>query len=465
GFHHSVLSDFRDRLLEEDGRADRLLDLTLALLKEAGLVRERTTQRTDSTHVLAAVRGLTRLELVTEAVRAALEELARTAGHALAGLVDDDRGRRYGRPVRLGKNPARPKTRMNEAGADARRLLEHLAASHPELLRGPRVQALRQVVVQNYHRDPAGRLRWRGDEGDSGLPPSAVRIVSPYDLTARYARRGQVTRWTGYLAHVTETCAEDGPNVITDVATMPATSADTAAVSGIHARLERRGLLPADHLVDGGYTSLVHMERAGRVHRVTLTGPLPGNPTRQHRTRDGYARDDFRAGYDRREVTCPQGQVSSSWHGPYPTSSPDAAPLIVAKFTRAQCQPCPARAACTTSGDGKRTVGFPPRELYELQIRNRADQQDPAWHKRYAVRSGIEGTVCEFACGHGMRHCRYRGQPKAHLQHVLTAIAVNIERLSQLPPGENPAPRPPTAFQDYLDQHDIQRLRSWRAVS
>ena len=127
GFHHSVLGDFRDRLLV-DGRADRLLDLALARLKEAGLVRERTAQRTDSTHVLAAVRDLTRLELVTEAVRAALEELARTACHALEGLVDDEWGRRYGRPVRLGKNPTRPKTRINEAGADARRLLEHLAA-------------------------------------------------------------------------------------------------------------------------------------------------------------------------------------------------------------------------------------------------------------------------------------------------------------------------------------------------
>jgi hypothetical protein len=64
-----------------------------------------------------------------------------------------------------------------------------------------------------------------------------------------------------------------------------------------------------------------------------------------------------------------------------------------------------------------------------------------------------------------MRHCRYRGEPRAHLQHVLTAIAVNIERLSHLQPGESPSPRPLTAFQDYLDQHDIKRLRSWRAVS
>ena len=465
GFHHSVLGDFRDRLLEEEGRADRLLDLALARLKDAGLVRERTTQRTDSTHVLAAVRGLTRLELVTEAVRAALEEIARTAAHALEGLVDDDWGRRYGRPVRLGKNPARPKTRMNDAGTDARRLLEHLAAGYPDLLRGPQVQALRQIMVQNYYWDASGRLRWRDDEGDAGLPPSAGRIVSPCDPAARYSRRGQVTRWTGYLAHVTETCADDSPNVITDVATMPATSDDRQALTGIHGRLARRGLLPARHLAGGGYTSLVHMERAGRVHQVSLTGPLPGNPTRQGRTRNGYARGDFRTGYDRREVTCPQGQVSKGWHGPYPTSSPDAAPLIVARFTKKQCQPCPARAACTTSGDGKRTVGFPPRELYDLQIRNRADQQDPAWHKRYAVRSGIEGTVCEFTRGHGMRHCRYRGQPKAHLQHVLTAIAVNIERLSRQPSDEGTARRPPTAFQDYLDQHDIQRLRSWRAVS
>jgi transposase len=465
GFHFSVLGDFRDRLLEEEGRADRLLDLALARLKEAGLVRERTTQRTDSTHVLAAVRDLTRLELVTEAVRAALEELARTAGHALEGLAGDDWGRRYGRQVRLGKNPSRPKTRMNQAGADGCRLLEHLAAGFPGLLRGPGVEALRQVLVQNYHWDASGRLRWRDDEGGAGLPPPAARIVSPYDPAARCARRGQVTRWAGYLAHVTETCSGDGPNVITDVATMPATSADSAAVAGIHARLERRGLLPADHLTDGGYTSLIHMERAGREHQVTLTGPLPGNRTRQHRDQGGYARDNFRVDYDRREVTCPQGQVSKGWHGPCPTSSPDAAPLIVARFTRGQCQPCPVRAACTTSRDGARNVGFPPRELYDLQLRNRADQQDPAWHKRYAVRSGIEGTICELANGHGMRHCRYRGQPKAHLQHVLTAIAVNIERLSQIPPGHSASPRPPTAFQDYLDRHDIKRLRSWRGAS
>ncbi|MEV0403078.1 hypothetical protein [Actinoallomurus sp. NPDC050550] len=171
-------------------------------------------------------------------------------------------------------------------------------------------------MVQNYHRDAAGRLRWRTEE-DGGLPPSSVAIVSPYDVTARYARRGQITRWRGFLAHVTETCTRDGVNVITDVATTSATTDDAQALPGIHTRLSRRGLLPAEHLVDGGYTSfLVHLEHAARQHQVTVAGPLPANPTRQHRKNDGFGRDDFHIDFDRPQVTCPQGQVSAGWHGP-----------------------------------------------------------------------------------------------------------------------------------------------------
>jgi hypothetical protein len=77
------------------------------------------------------------------------------------------------------------------------------------------------------------------------------------------------------------------------------------------------------------------------------------------------------------------------------------------------------------------------------------------------------GTVCELVHGHGMRRCRYHDQAKAHLQHVFTAIAVNIERPSAgLLPDDDPSPsRPPTALQNYLDHRGIPRLRSWRAVS
>ena len=462
GFHFSVLGDFRERLLEE-GRADRLLDLALARLKEAGLVRERTAQRTDSTHVLAAVRDLTRLELVTEAVRAALEEVARTAGHALEGLVDDEWGRRYGRPVRLGKNPARPKTRMNEAGRTPASCWSTWPPAARTCCTGPR-------------RRPCGRSWRRITTGTplAGCAGATMRVAAA--CRRRRPASSPPTTWPPATPAGARSPAgpATSPTSPRPAPTTPPTSSPTSPPCPPLAttRWPWRGSTPGwsagacsppSTWPTAATPPWTRMERAGREHQITLTGPLPGNRTRQHRVQEGYARDDFRIDYDRREVTCPQGQVSKGWHGPYPTSSPGAAPLIVARFTKEQCQPCPARAACTTSGDGKRTVGFPPRDLLELQLRNRTDQQDPAWRKRYAVRSGIEGTVCELARGHGMRHCR--GQPKAHLQHVLTAIAVNIERLSQIPPGESTAPRPPTAFQEYLDQHDIKRLRSWRAVS
>ncbi len=125
GFRHSVLTDFRDRLGQGD-RADHLLSLVLDRLREAGMIKERGRQRTDSTQVLSAARELTRLELVLEAVRAALEEASRDTPHVLDDLVDAAWATRYGRPVRLPAQPSHPVTRLKQAGADACRLLESL---------------------------------------------------------------------------------------------------------------------------------------------------------------------------------------------------------------------------------------------------------------------------------------------------------------------------------------------------
>ncbi|MFD8010487.1 transposase [Streptomyces sp. NPDC058955] len=105
GFHHSVLTDFRDRLCEDDN-ADQLLSLLLTRMREANMVAERGRQRTDSTQVLATARDLTRLELFLEAVRAALEEDAQRAPDILDGLVDAEWVTRYGRPVRLPSQPS-----------------------------------------------------------------------------------------------------------------------------------------------------------------------------------------------------------------------------------------------------------------------------------------------------------------------------------------------------------------------
>ncbi|MET9090294.1 transposase [Streptomyces sp. NPDC004237] len=76
------------------------------------------------------------------------------------------------------------------------------------------------------------------------------------------------------------------------------------------------------------------------------------------------------------------------------------------------------------------------------------------------------GTGLEFANGHGMRQCRYRSEEKAHVQHVLTAITVNLERIGvHLPSAPARQPRNPTALQGFLDWQHIPRPRSWRVAT
>lgn len=75
GFHFTLLHDFRQRLLTHHG-AQRLLDTFLQTCQARGWLKARGTQRTDSTHVVAAIRRLSDLTCVQEALRYALNQLS-----------------------------------------------------------------------------------------------------------------------------------------------------------------------------------------------------------------------------------------------------------------------------------------------------------------------------------------------------------------------------------------------------
>ncbi|MFE4296516.1 MULTISPECIES: transposase [unclassified Streptomyces] len=82
------------------------------------------------------------------------------------------------------------------------------------------------------------------------------------------------------------------------------------------------------------------------------------------------------------------------------------------------------------------------------------------------LRAATESMISEFVNGHGMRQCHYRNEDKAHVQHVLTAIAVNLERIDvQRPPAPDREPRKQTALQGFLDRQRITRPRSWRVAT
>ncbi|MFF3390126.1 transposase [Streptomyces sp. NPDC002669] len=110
-------------------------------------------------------------------------------------------------------------------------------------------------------------------------------------------------------------------------------------------------------------------------------------------------------------------------------------------FAPDDCRQCPVKTACTHSD--ARKVTFLPRGLYDIQSESRTGQQTQERLSRHPLRAAIESTISEFVNGHGMRQCRYRNQSKAHVQHVLTAIAVNLERIDvhlPTPPAHQPEP-------------------------
>src|SRR5258708_11689558 len=126
GFHYSVLSEFRTRLVE-GGVEQSLLDRLLERCKERGWLKVRGRQRTDSTHVLAAVKELNQLEIVGETLRHTLNVLATVAPEWLTQQVKPDWFERYAERLedyRLPKNKAERERLSARIGEDGYYLLD-----------------------------------------------------------------------------------------------------------------------------------------------------------------------------------------------------------------------------------------------------------------------------------------------------------------------------------------------------
>lgn len=204
GFDFTLLHDFRQRLLATNA-AQRLLDAFLAACKASGLIKVRGTQRTDSTHLLAAIRTLNRLECVLEAMRLVLNRLASVAPDWVRVTVPTDWYARYGaraETARLPKEATQRQALAEQIGQDGYALLEHLLASptSPQLRTLPAVEVLRRMWIQQFYRSTlpgATARRWRTSDEP---PPSALLIQSPYAVEARYGSKRDTT-WLGYKVH------------------------------------------------------------------------------------------------------------------------------------------------------------------------------------------------------------------------------------------------------------------------
>ena len=425
GFHFSVLAEFRARLVAK-GVEHLLLDTMLERFKARGLVKARGKQRTDSTHVLAAVHDLHLLELVGETLRAALDDLAAAAPDWLRAIARPVWFERYARRVEDYRLPKRREEREAlalEIGDDGFVLLEALdmPGAPAEARAVPMVETLRDVWRTHYAHGDDGRPRWRAG---SELPPVGERLQSPYDPEAHYSTKRQM-EWSGYKVHLTETCDEDAAHLVTHVTTCPAMEQDMTSTAAIHERLAAKGLLPAEHFVDSAYVDAGLLVSSQRDHGISLEGPVRG-VANQYARGPGFEQRDFAIDWDGKQVTCPRGKTSVTWRA----GRDDAgAARICAVFSRTDCGACADRTLCTPSKDARRSIYFHPQPEYEALNAARVRMHDPAWKKRYGVRAGIEGTLSQGVRAFGLRRSRYIGLAKTGLQQACTAAAMNVSRI------------------------------------
>ncbi|MCB0191914.1 MAG: IS1182 family transposase [Anaerolineae bacterium] len=421
GFEQSVLSKHRDRLLQS-GHEAQLLDDMLRQMQAAKLLQARGRQRTDSTHVLAQTRSLNRLELIGETLRQALNELARENPAWLVEQISPDWFELYGprfEQYRLPKEKKEQQALAEQMGRDGYHLLGAIDAAGT--LSGlPALQTLRQVWIQQFML-VEGQVHLRDQDN---CPPARQAIQTPYDLEARYSKKREIG-WTGYKVHLTETCDDDRPRLITNVETTPASTPDIELTQPIQAHLAQKELLPQEHLLDTGYVDAHGLVASQADYQVELVGPAPSDNSWQTQNQSGFEMTCFSIDWSAQQVTCPQGHRSVNW---YTYQNQRDLPYIIVQFSRADCAACPTRTQCTRAKNNPRQLGLRPQAEHTALQAARQYQTTDEFKQRYKLRAGIEGTISQGTRAFHLRRSRFIGLAKTHLHHLLVGAAINVTR-------------------------------------
>jgi transposase len=369
---------------------------------------------------------LSQLEQTAETMRAALNALAVADPDWLREHADPEWFERYGRRIedqRLPKGKEARKEYLETVGADGARLLARLDGPHaPRTLKTlGEVEILRRIWEQHYETNDA-EIRVLDPKE---MPEGAHRIESPYEVEARFSTKRSM-RWVGYKVHLTESCDEGLPHLITHVHTTAATATDVKQLVPIQDRLAANGVLPAEQLADSSYVCGSNLV-SSHARQIDLIGPAFKDNSWQARASEGFDVANFRIDWDNKTVSCPQERQSIRWSE---TETARGRSMIHIEFSPSDCLACPSRPSCTRARSLPRALTLQPKEEHEAIQSARKRQKSEEFASLYSDRAGIEGTFSQGVRAFGLREARYRGLRRTHLQEVATATAVNVGRIT-----------------------------------
>ncbi|WP_050783589.1 transposase [Methylobacterium nodulans] len=180
-------------------------------------------------------------------------------------------------------------------------------------------------------------------------------------------------------------------------------------ITPAHEALADKDLLPAQHLVDTGYTDAGLLIEARQRFGVDLIGPVRRDVRWRAQAGGRFAIAAFRIDWTAERVTCPRGVQSSSWS---PALDSRGTPGITVKFSRRDCQPCPDRVDCAGPSATRRLMSLRPQARHEALAQARQRQDTAAFAHLYAQRAGIEATLSLAVRRLGLRRARYAGLAK-----------------------------------------------------
>ena len=426
GFHPTTLVNFRNRLAES-GKARLALESCLESMRGAGYLKSCRAVRIDSTHLLARIADMSRLECVRETLRLALEFLAQ-----FGGVADWEPcfGRYADRnPEELRKaSPAGLAARMEAAGADTRDVLAKAGALGEAVSGAAPVALLRRVFGEQFEfRDGAVAQRRASQAGG---------VINPHDPEAQWCTKKTLGKdgWHGYKAQVCESvedaaCAKGEPtkSVVTAILVQPATGGDHGSVPGILA--DHRSAVgpecppPDEVIVDAGYVSAPALRKA-EAGGYALTGPMPAPPHSGSR----FGSDSFAVDIPGRVAVCPAGHASSECDRIDDAKYAQYGAKYYFAWPAKICSACPLREQCLSKKNKLARRALEVSEHHMTVQARRALCKTPEYRTRMRKRNAVEGTHSELVRGYGLRRCRYKGRSKTGLQAQFTATACNLRR-------------------------------------
>lgn len=419
GFHPSLLTQFRQRLLESS-RERMIFDTVLDLLTTHGWVSRRSRQRLDSTHVCGLLSDMSRLECVRETLRLALEALDRAGCfpihfRALWECYVEGKLNPRDRKEALQK-------KMNAAGEDIRSLLAWVETQSVVLQRCDWLSLLRRVFAENFEMIDAQLNQTRCQ------PTGAVH--NPHEAQAQWSSKS-TTRdktWIGYKVQVAETVEEEPrqkseptKSFLTAIVTQNATESDKPGMAEVLDQQVQMGLEAPSHLyVDGAYVSALALHQAQQQGRE-LVGPAPASPHKG----PGFTVDQFHVQVESLRAVCPAGQINTQCSRLIEERTSKISYRF--EWNHQTCQSCSLRGQCLSPNQLHRTINV--GEHHTLLQSRRRQMETPEFKQAMYRRNAIEGTQSELIRAYGLRNARYRGKAKVRLQNYFIGAACNLRRL------------------------------------